>query len=56
MPLDVDAVVAGGLIDELHKLVDNQPHMERGEICDDIEEFVEEMKKKYHIFNKNARV
>ena len=47
MPLDVDAVVAGRYIEQLQKIVSRQPHMEREEICDDIEEFVKKMEEKY---------
>lgn len=47
MPLDVDAVFAMDAIEVLTKLVSNQPHGERGEIADDIIEFVDKMEQKY---------
>jgi hypothetical protein len=56
MPMDVDAVVAQQKISELSKLVTDQPHMERGEICDDIIEFVKQMQEKYgKENNRNSR-
>lgn len=47
MGMDVDAVFAKQVIDELRELVSTQPHGEREEIADDIFDFVEKMKKKY---------
>lgn len=45
--MDVDYVVARLTLDELDKLLDSLPHGERSNICDDYEEFLEKMKKKY---------
>ena len=45
--MDVDYVVAGMTLDELGKLLSSLPHGERSDICDDYEEFLEKMKKKY---------
>lgn len=47
MGLDVDFVAAKQAIDELEKLVFDQPHGEREQIADDIIDFVEQMEKKY---------
>ncbi len=47
MPLDIDFIAADQAIDELRKILSSQPHMERGEIADDIEEFVILMNNKY---------
>ena len=47
MGMDVDYVVAGMTLKELENLLDSLPHGERSDICDDYEEFLEKMKKKY---------
>lgn len=47
MALDIDYIFTKQAIDELEKLVSDQNHGERGEIADDIIEFVEKMKIKY---------
>ena len=47
MPLDVDAVVAKDCLEELENIMSDLPHMGRGDFCDDLEKFTEQMKKKY---------
>ena len=45
--MDVDYVVAKQAVDQLNDLLSSLPHGERSDICDDYEEFLEKMKKKY---------
>lgn len=45
--MDVDYVVAKQELVLLEDILNQLPHGEREEICDDIEEFVAKMKKKY---------
>ena len=45
--MDVDYIAGKQAIEELEKLFSDQEHGERGEIADDIIEFVELMKVKY---------
>jgi len=47
MGLDVDYIAAKNAINELQKLVSDQPHGEREKIADEIIEFVEQMKNKW---------
>jgi uncharacterized membrane protein len=47
MGMDVDYVVAKQAVDQLNDLLGSLPHGERSDICDDYEEFLEKMKKKY---------
>jgi hypothetical protein len=47
MGMDVDYIFGKQAIEELEKLFSHQNHGERGEIADDIIEFVEKMKDKY---------
>ena len=47
MPLDVDAIAAKQAIEELEKILGNQPHGEREQIADEIIEFVNYIKEKY---------
>ena len=49
MGLDIDAVAIRQYIDRLKKVVFDQEHGEREELCDDIIEFVERMEVKYKI-------
>jgi hypothetical protein len=44
MGMDIDYMVAKQAIEELEKLLSNQKHGERGEIADEIINFVETMK------------
>ena len=45
--MDVDYVVANLALEELSNILVSLPHDERSDICDDYEEFLEKMKKKY---------
>ncbi len=47
MGLDVDYIAAHQSIEELEKLLSDEPHGEREKIADEIIEFVEKMKVKY---------
>lgn len=47
MGLDVDYIFAKQSIEELEKLLRDQPHDERGEIADEIIAFVDAMKIKW---------
>ena len=47
MGIDIDYVVGKNAIEELQKVLSNQPHGEREKIVDEIVEFVEKIKNKY---------
>ena len=47
MGMDVDNIVARDYLGKIEKILFDMPHGEREEICDDIIEFYEQMKKKY---------
>lgn len=49
MPLDTDYLAASYAIKELNSLLSDIPHGNREQIANDIEKFVDEMKKKYKL-------
>lgn len=48
MPLDIDYVAAKRGLDELDKVLRDQPHGERSEIAYEIIKFADKMKTKYN--------
>jgi hypothetical protein len=47
MPFDLGVAVAKIQIEELSKIINNIPHMQREEFCNEVIEFVERMKAKH---------
>jgi hypothetical protein len=56
MPADMDYIYAMQLWEEMKELVDQLPHMEREDIANDIESFVDGMRKKHGEFIETKKL